>query len=188
MRPVWRLTSRLVLACLGVIAAADLVIWLSEPPLGLQALLDESAHAATGILALATIGVAFKPPIVLAVLAGSVLIDLDHVPGLLGSDVLQRGTPRPYTHSLLTVILVTAAVLLVPRPKRKLLIIAALALVLHFFRDMAEPGGPGVALLWPLSYRAYTIGYGSYAATLGLLAAIAVARRAGPSARPPRID
>jgi membrane-bound metal-dependent hydrolase YbcI (DUF457 family) len=102
---------------------------------------------------------------------------------LLGSDVLQHATPRPYTHSLLTLIVVTGAIVLVPSPKRKLLIVAALALVLHFSRDMAEPGGSGLALLWPLSNRAYTIGYDLYAAALGLLAAIALAKRAAPSAR-----
>ena len=180
--PFWRLTSRTLLACVGVIAAADLVIWLSEPPLGLQALFDESAHAATGVLALAAVGVAFKPPIVLAVIAGSVLIDVDHVPRLLGSDVLQdSAAPRPYTHSLLTVILLAAAALLMPRPNRKLLIVAALALILHLLRDMAEPGGSGVALLWPLSDRAYSIEYGVYAAVLGLLTVIAVTRRAAAS-------
>ena len=188
LRRSLRISSCALFTCVAVISAADLMIWLCEPPVGVQALFDEPAHAATAFLALGTVAVAVEAPVVLAVLAGSVLIDMDHVPGLLGSDVLQHATPRPYTHSLLTLIVVIGAVLLVPHPKRKLLIVAALALVLHFFRDMAEPGGAGVALLWPISNRAYNVGYGWYAAVIGLLAAIGLATRAAPSARPRPIE
>jgi inner membrane protein len=179
------LSSAAVLTCLAAIAAADLLIRLWEPPVGVQALLDEPAHAATGLLALGMLALAVDLPVVLAVLGGSVLIDLDHVPALLGSDLLQHGTPRPYTHSLLSVVVVAGAISVVPGHARKLLIVGVLALGLHFFRDMAEPGGPGVALLWPFSNRAYSLGYVWYAAALGLLVTVAFTRRIAPSG-PPR--
>ena len=46
-------------------------------------------------------------------LISSVAIDLDHIPGRLSVGWLTAGTPRPYTHSLLTiaVVLVSAWVL-----------------------------------------------------------------------------
>jgi hypothetical protein len=173
-----------VLTCVAAIAAADLLIWLRKPPLGVQALLDEPAHAATGVLALGTLALAVDLPVMLVVLCGSLLIDLDHVPALLGSDLLQHGTPRPYTHSLLTVVVGTGAISVVPRHARKPWIVAVLALGLHFFRDMAEPGGPGVALLWPLSSRAYNVGYVWYAAALGLLVTVAFTRLTALSRAP----
>jgi hypothetical protein len=169
-----------MLSCLGVIAASDLLISRLTPPLTVQALLDEAAHAGTGLLALGALGVAFEMPVVLAVLSGSLVIDLDHLPGLLGSHVLDSGTPRPYTHSLGTLAVVAAGALLAPPRARKLLFVATSALAMHFFRDMAEPGGPGVALLWPLSDRAFTLGYAWYAAVLGTLAAIGLTVRRAP--------
>ena len=95
MRRSWRLRSRAQIACLAVIAAADFLLSRWAPPVGVQALFDEPAHAATGLLAIAALGGAVDAPVVLAVLGGSLLIDLDHVPGLLGSYVLENGTPRP---------------------------------------------------------------------------------------------
>jgi len=43
-----------------------------------QALLEELAHAGTGLLALAAFGIAVEGLVVLAVLGGSMPIDLDH--------------------------------------------------------------------------------------------------------------
>jgi hypothetical protein len=174
------LGPRVLLCALGVIAFADLLMWLSQPPLAAQAVLDEPAHAATGLVALSAFGVVFDLPVVLAALGGSLLIDLDHVPGLLGSHVLDHGTPRPYTHSLDTVLAMAAAAVLMRGRARKLVVVATPALVMHFFRDMAEPGGPGIALLWPVSERGYTIGYPCYAAALGMLATAALRLRLAP--------
>jgi membrane-bound metal-dependent hydrolase YbcI (DUF457 family) len=166
-----------------VIAAADILLWCWKPPFGVQALLDEPAHAATGLVALAAIGPAFEVPVVLAILGGSLLIDLDHLPGLLGSHILDQGTPRPFTHSLLTVTVVATAAFLVPPYARKLALIALVGLILHLFRDMAESGGSGVALLWPLSDRAYSVEYVGYAVALAVLVSISLARRSAPSRR-----
>jgi membrane-bound metal-dependent hydrolase YbcI (DUF457 family) len=187
-RQRWRLKSSVVVTGIAVIGAADLLLWLWTAPRVIVALADELAHAATGLVAFGAFGVACEAPVVAAVLAGSVLIDLDHVPDLLGSDVLQHGIPRPYTHSLSTVVVLVCAALLLPSKTRKLVLVAALALLLHFFRDIAEPGGPGVALLWPFSDQAYTLEYGWYAGALVLLAAIALARRKAPSEYPRRVS
>jgi membrane-bound metal-dependent hydrolase YbcI (DUF457 family) len=174
---------RSVLTCVAVIAVADLVLWFSKLPFGVQALLDEPAHVATGLVALAAVGSGFEVPVVLAILGGSVLIDLDHLPALLGSHILDQGTPRPYTHSLLIVALVAAAALLAPRHMRRLLLIALVGLTLHFFRDMAESEGSGVALLWPLSDRSNSVEYVLYAVALAMLVTISLARRTAAPGR-----
>ena len=167
-----------MLACVLVIAVADLVIWLAHVPYAAEALFDEPAHAAIGILALAAVAVSISAPVVIAMLAGSLLIDLDHLPDVLGSNVLEHGVPRPYTHSLLTVVVVLAvALLLRDRTLRRLALVVAVALCLHFVRDMAEPHGPGVSLLWPLSDRPVTLAYGWWAGLVALLALLAFARR-----------
>ena len=167
-----------MVVCVLVIGVADLLIWRSGAPYGVQALFDEPAHAAIGILALSAIGLSFGTPVVAAVLAGSLLIDLDHVPHLLGSNVLEHGVPRPYSHSLLTIaIVLLVALLLRDRRRRRLGLVVASALALHFFRDMAEPGGPGVSLLWPLSDHAFTLNYAWFAGLAAALAVVALARR-----------
>ncbi len=167
-----------VLGCVGVIGVADLLIWRWKgAPYAVEALFDEPAHVATGLLALTAFGLAFDLSVVLAVLAGSLLIDADHWPGVFGSKILQHGVPRPYTHSLGTIVVLLVVVLLLKGRKRELTLIATLALTLHFFRDMSEPGGPGVSLLWPLSDHAVTVRYLLYAVGMVGLAAIALIRR-----------
>ena len=170
--------SRLVLGSLLVVGVADLLIWRWKgAPYAVQGLLDEPAHAATGLVALAAFASELQAPVVLAVLAGSLLIDADHLPRVFGSDVFEHGIPRPYTHSLGTIVVLTAvALLLRGERRRRLILIAMLALALHFFRDSAEPGGPGVSLLWPVSDDGVTVAYGWYAAVLAGLAAIALGR------------
>jgi LexA-binding, inner membrane-associated putative hydrolase len=170
--------SRLVLGSLVVVGIADLLIWRWKgAPYAVQGLLDEPAHAATGVLALATVARELQTPVVLAVLAGSLLIDADHLPHVLGSHVFEHGVPRPYTHSLGTIVVLAAVTLLLRgEQRRQLMLIVTLTLALHFFRDSAEPGGPGVSLLWPVSDHGVTVGYGWYAAVLAGLSAIALGR------------
>jgi membrane-bound metal-dependent hydrolase YbcI (DUF457 family) len=178
LRRRWHPGVATVIGCVGVIGLADLLIWRWKgAPYAVEALLDEPAHVATGLLALTACGLVFELPVVLAVLAGSLLIDTDHWPGVFGSRILEHGVPRPYTHSLGTIVVLVAVALLLKGRKRELTLIAALALALHFFRDMAEPGGPGVSLLWPLSDHAVTVRYLEYAAVIVALAAAALVRR-----------
>jgi hypothetical protein len=181
------ISERAVILCAAVIGLADLLIWRAHPSYGVSALLDEPAHAATGLLAVAALGVSLTPAMLAAVLTGSVLIDADHVPAVLGSSFLQHGVPRPYTHSLgVIVIVVVVALAIRDRRRGQLLVVVALTLGLHFVRDMAEPGSPGVALAWPLSDHGFTFPYWLYAAGVLASAAVALLRRRGRRKAVPR--
>jgi membrane-bound metal-dependent hydrolase YbcI (DUF457 family) len=159
------------LASLVTVAVADglgLAVDRSRPVAGA---IDETAHLATGVLVLS----AWRSPdpaFAAGLLAGSVLIDTDHVPDAMGILLLRRGA-RPVTHSLATV----AAAGLAGRrlAAAGLLPVAAvrgamLGAVVHLGRDLAT-GTTGVPLLWPLSGRAYSMRYALY---FGPLAALAV--------------
>lgn len=186
-RSIWA-TPYPILACLATVAVADLVIWQVHLPYLVEALFDEPAHAATGLLALLAVCVAPNAWLVAAVLAGSVLIDLDHVPHVFGSSVLEHGVPRPYPHALITLVLIAAiAIPLRDRWRRALVLVVCAAVGVHLIRDMAEPGGPGVALLWPLSAHHDGVSYGPYGIALLVLAVVGIARRralASPAADP----
>lgn len=116
-----------------VIGLADLLIWRWQgAPYVVEGLLDEPAHAATGLLALTACGPAFDVSVVAAVLGGSLLIDVDHWPHVFGSKILEHGVPRPYTHSLGTIALVLALGLLLKGRKRELTLIGTLVLTPAF--------------------------------------------------------
>lgn len=137
-------------------------------------LLDEAAHLATGVLVVSALARGSRS-LVAAVLASSVLIDLDHVPQYLGADWLTHGTVRPYPHCLLTLVVVAA--LAAPRSRlRPLALGALLGLAAHFFRDLAEPNS-GIALLWPVSRETFSLPYAAYAALMLLLLVSALVSR-----------
>ena len=129
--------------------------------------LDETAHALTTLLVLWAIGGPLYEQMLAPALVASVAIDADHIPGELGSQVLTAGTPRPYTHCLLTIILVVVAARLWPR-RRELLTGVAVGLAIHLWRDMAEPG-TGVALLWPASGASWSLSHVSYLVVMGVV-------------------
>jgi inner membrane protein len=131
--------------------------------------LDEVAHLLTTLLLLWALGRVPRPTM-LAALVASVAIDLDHVPGRLGSDWLTAGTPRPFTHSLVTIAVVLGAAA-IWRRRRALLAGVALGLAAHFFRDVTAEGG-GVALLWPWSDRGFTVSHWSFAAVMVVVVSI----------------
>ncbi len=141
--------------------------------------LDETAHLLSTLLVLWAIGRRVERFIVPALVA-SVLIDLDHLPAVLGSSWLTAGTPRPYTHSLLSVglaLLLAAAW----RRRRDVWLGVALGLAIHFWRDLADPGS-GVSILWPLTDRAFATSHGGYLVVMGFVVVIA-AYRARPQHR-----
>jgi inner membrane protein len=136
--------------------------------------LDETAHALTMLLVLWALGRrSYGPPMVPA-LVGSVAIDVDHIPRELGKCWLTAGTPRPYTHSLLTicVLLIVAGLW---RRRRMAIVAVALGVSVHFMRDLAESSA-GVSLLWPWSNRPFTIPHSAYLAGVALLIAITAMR------------
>jgi inner membrane protein len=132
--------------------------------------LDELAHLLTTLIVFWALGARARRRFLVPALIASVAIDLDHIPARLGADWLTVGTPRPYTHSLLTIAVVLAIAMLWPR-RRDLWLGVAIGLALHFWRDMAE-GGSGVSLLWPVSYRSFQYPHGVYVAMMGVVVLI----------------
>ncbi len=116
--------------------------------------LDEPAHLAAGALGLLALSCFIDVPrrFYVAGLIASVAIDLDHIPLFF----FGVGNPnqRPVTHSLATVAVVVVAAA-ASRRHRAVLAGAAVGLLIHLARDIAE-GPPGVRMLWPLSNTAWT--------------------------------
>jgi inner membrane protein len=157
-------------AALVAVLGVDLLLAARRWSVPAEAVLDEPAHLLTaGLLALA---VGVRSGRVLAwVLAGAVLIDLDHVPLYLGAEVTADGG-RPVSHSVTTVLVLLAAAG-VWRAQRTRLAALALGVVLHVVRDLAT--GPGVPLLWPLLPASVQMPYAVYLGLLvAALAAVAV--------------
>jgi membrane-bound metal-dependent hydrolase YbcI (DUF457 family) len=112
---------------------------------------------------------------ILAALIASVVIDADHIPGYLGSNILTGGDPRPYTHSLTTVVVLL--VIAAARPRwRYWASGAALGVLSHLWRDLAEPQGAGVSLLWPVSTRVITTPAAWYLGSIAVLSVISLIR------------
>jgi len=180
-------SARTVAAAAALFAVDQFVYQQVGSFVPLQAPLDWTNHLLTTLF----IAWALRPLIdrtrILTALIASVLIDADHIPGYLGSHILTGGTPRPYTHSLATVfvLLVVAAC----RPSwRNRELGAALGVLSHLWRDLAEPSRIGVALFWPFSDRAVTTPPAVYLGSIAVLALIALARALmpGPRANPER--
>ncbi len=150
-----------------LVLVLDAVTALTDPPLSLLGLLDEPAHLATAGLALLAAGVVDRRA--LWVLAGSVGIDADHVPLYLGVPHVEAAGGRPFTHCLLTVVVLLLAGLRWP-----VLRLLAAGVGLHLVRDVAT--GPGVPLLWPHDV-AVLLPYALYAAALVVLTALALRSR-----------
>jgi hypothetical protein len=121
----------------------------------------------------------------LAMLACSVLIDLDHLPLEFGSDILTNGTPRPYTHALWTVVVLTFAwatyrffMIRSGRPRTAtvelVLAGAASGVAAHFVRDIATAP---MSFWWPLTDMAVQVPYWLYVLALAGSIAIGPIRR-----------
>jgi hypothetical protein len=153
---------------------AGSTVWLAGP-------FDETAHLLTTLFVLWAIGGPVFDRLLVPALVASVAIDLDHVPGELGYDWLTKGTPRPYTHSLLTIVVVLL-IALCWRGRRELWLGVAVGLAIHFWRDMGEPGS-GVALLWPASDASWSLSHLSYLLVMALAIAVGAQRSLGQKRR-----
>jgi inner membrane protein len=150
----------LAIGCVATVAVADYVIHRRTRRWLLIGVFDEPAHLATGVLVLLNL-----PPqsrrAAAALLAGSLAIDVDHLPLALAEEQPTGEDSRPLTHTLLVPVLLAAV------GQREL----ALGVCAHYARDLVS--GPGVPLLWPLTRRELSLPYPIYA-----LAAILLALRA----------
>ena len=166
---------------LGVIFVLD-AVWsgvLAGSGSLVNGIFDEPAHLATCaicLLALAAItGRAPGATFVVAALVGSTAIDLDHIPGFLGSHAFTEGTSRPYCHTLLMfLVLLALAAAWRGGTGRAIFLGLAFGVTTHFLRDMGT--GDGIPLLWPLADGSARIPYLVYAAVLCGLAAVAARR------------
>jgi inner membrane protein len=167
------------LVLLTMILALDWTIRRTLPPYGVLGLLDEPAHLATVAIALAAwlrVGKA-NPVLLVSALASAVAIDIDHLPQVLGWQGLTAGTPRPYTHSAATVVVLATSALLA-RKQRATAWAAFVGCVIgvssHLWRDLATGA---TALWWPMSRQSVAAPYWLYVASLGLVACFCSLRR-----------
>jgi len=169
-----------VLGALAVVLAVDGVLWVAELPLLVVGVLDWPAHLATTLLVVLALPRRLPEDVLLGAAVGSVAIDLDHLPLLLGSDLLTGDLERPYSHALWTLALLGAVALALRRLRpraaaARLALGASLGLASHLARDLAT--GPGVHLLWPASDALVRVPWPAYGLLLGAVAVLA-ARRA----------
>jgi membrane-bound metal-dependent hydrolase YbcI (DUF457 family) len=159
-----------VALAVGAILVADAVMPESGEPVWLVGSLDEIAHLATGVVVLGALGTSVDGRLARGLIGASVLIDIDHIPQYAGARWLTAGTARPYPHSVLTLIASSATLLALRRraPQAEAGTTALGILIgftAHFVRDLATPG-TGVALLWPIKKRAFSISHRLYAVLL----------------------
>jgi hypothetical protein len=166
----------LPLALWSAVAADDALLMPRAPSYAVLGLLDEPAHLATSLILLLAItavtvraGRAVPTRFAIGLLLAGNLIDIDHVPAFLGSQVLTAGTPRPYTHSLTFLLLVVLTAALGRGRVRAAAAGVALGLSGHFLRDL---GTAPIALFWPLSSQGVTIPHTLYLVVLGGIALV----------------
>lgn len=176
-----------LLACYAF--ATDWLTGWHSMSFAMRGLLDWPAHLATALVILgALIRVRRGLPdqrFGWAMLACSVLIDLDHLPAEFGSDAWTNGTPRPYTHALWTVIVLTlawaTARFFAIRSKRRrpaavelTLAGAAWGVAAHFVRDIATAP---MSFWWPVTKVAVEVPYWWYVTALAIMIAIGPVRQ-----------
>jgi hypothetical protein len=175
-----RAPSQSSLLGLGAVLLADALGVTRRRNRLVSGLFDELAHLGTGALVLAAWPHP-TPEFTTGVIGGSFLLDVDHLPELWGRGWLRPRGARPVPHSIGT------PLVLLWRSKRSggAMLGAAVGLSAHLLRDLAT-GTTGVALLWPLSKRPFSIRYRTYAAALVGLAALGAAESPPPPLPPER--
>jgi membrane-bound metal-dependent hydrolase YbcI (DUF457 family) len=175
--------TQLTIALVAAVFALDLLWSLVASSTGSVAygIVDVPAHLATCAIALLAIGaVTGSPParrFLIAALVASVMIDVDHIPGYLGSQALTGSLPRPYAHTLLSIAVLLAIGLASRRRDIRMVVFGiAFGVSAHLLRDLAT--GPGVPLAWPLSNGVATVPYAYFAGLLAL--AVLVVLRGEP--------
>jgi membrane-bound metal-dependent hydrolase YbcI (DUF457 family) len=166
-------------AALATLLVVDAFVLPRLPVRPLSGVVDEAAHAATGVALLAALPHG-DGDFVRGFAAGSILLDIDHVPELWGARWLRPRGTRPLPHSLgMPALLLAHAV----RTSNRTSFGAAVGLGGHLLRDLAT-GKTAVPLLWPLTKRRFSVRYRKYAAVVAVLAAVG-ATRTRPAFPPP---
>ncbi len=129
------------------------------------AIADATAHLLTALLLLVAIPRRMPPYFIIGALSAALLIDLDHLPLVLGSDLLTRQTGRPVTHAIWTIALPFILAVATHNRLRFVLFGVSFGLIAHFARDLASTSA-GVPLLWPIITHSFTIPFGAYVALM----------------------
>lgn len=157
----WSLAT--VVSVLAVFVGDGVLLKHKTPPLLMVLLIDEPEHGITGLLLLGAFGFGLLRRYWVPTLAGSILIDADHLPQEFGKAVLIGDAPRPYTHSLATLMAVLFVTCWLSPRLRPYGFAVAFGLATHLFRDTTEGA---VLLLWPLTRREFHLMYWPYGAAL----------------------
>jgi inner membrane protein len=169
-------------AAVAAVLLLDVVARAASWPLLVQGLLDEPAHVLTAWLCLTALGAPLVPGRRERwVLAGTVLIDLDHLPLYVDHEGWAVDGGRPPTHSLGLLLLLLLVAVSIPRWGTAAAGLAV-GVLFHLLRDLAT--GPGVPLFWPFG-SLVGIPYPAYVAVLVVAAAAAVLHGLGRPARRP---
>lgn len=163
----WEVARRALSAALAVSTIVIIDRWLSasERTLLQTGVADEIAHLLTAALLLSAFAATMRLGIAAGALAGAVVIDLDHLPLILGSNLLTHETNRPLTHCLLSIVAALALARIVPPRWRWLAVGMAAGFAAHFWRDLATSTA-GVPLLWPWQSTGYVTPYPLYLGSL----------------------
>ena len=169
-------------AALATLLVVDAFVLPRLPLRPISGVVDETAHAATGIALLAALPRADRE-FARGLAAGSILLDVDHVPELWGRRWLRPRGVRPLPHSLGVLALATAHAV---RTSNRTAFGAAFGLAGHLLRDLAT-GRTAVALLWPLTKRPFRVRYRKYVAVLAIAVAVGEVRRSTGRMRSPGV-
>jgi inner membrane protein len=164
-----------LLAAAAAIGVVDLVENTWSLPTAALAVVDWTAHLATMLLVLAALRPVPTRLFALAAFAGTVLLDLDHLPQHFGERLITKGTIRPYTHSLITVLALFAIGRWLAAPasaSREVVYGLAGGVAAHVWRDLAT----GVPFWWPFSRNDLVMPYAIYAAGIAALLVVAAWR------------
>ncbi|MBA2766153.1 MAG: metal-dependent hydrolase [Actinomycetota bacterium] len=164
------------LAALVVLVVVVEGILALEPPTLFLGAADWTGHLATTAIIVAAIPRPLPRALIIGAFA-ALLVDLDHIPDLFSDEGINDETPRPATHSLLTVLAIGAIAAAVrarlPRYGDFALGVA-IGVPMHLLRDVFT--GPGVALLSPLVGGVVDGPFLVYLAGLSLVALYAALR------------
>ena len=158
------------------VVALDAALASRRWPVVLTGLIDEPGHLVTAALLLAALLPRRARALWPWALAGSVLLDVDHVPLYsFWPGIAAEGGGRPVTHSLITAAVLLAGAAAVKR-WRIPLVGLAVGVLLHLVRDLAS--GPGAPLLFPWTEAWVRVSERSYLAVVAVAAVVATVRLA----------